>query len=67
MTDVYAVWKMVVETMCDRCSLAVRKDCVAQDWTHRYKQMCICIPKIMQPNDQNYPTQLEIFKHRRNP
>jgi hypothetical protein len=44
------------DVMCSRCGISVKVDCFQQCENVRYTQMCICIKKILVPNDEKYPT-----------
>jgi hypothetical protein len=56
MTEKYSVFQKILDVMCSRCG--IRKACEQTDEESRLIQICICIPKILTPNDQNYPTRL---------
>jgi hypothetical protein len=56
MTEGYSVFQKILDVMCSRCG--IRKECEQTDEGTRLIQICICIPKILEPNDQNYPTRL---------
>ena len=57
MTDEkHSVFLKVIAVMCSRCG--IKNECDKTDFESRVIQMCICIPKILTPNDQNYPTRL---------
>lgn len=57
--DVYNIYETVINKMCSRCSVDVRLACLQTDAALRYSQMCICIDKILKPDDGEYPTRLE--------
>jgi hypothetical protein len=56
MTNITSVLQKVIDVMCSRCG--IKKACDKTDEESRMIQICICIPKILEPNDQNYPTRL---------
>lgn len=56
--DVYNIYETVIQKMCSRCAVDVRLACLQTDAALRYSQMCICIEKVMEPNDEKFPTRL---------
>ena len=58
--DYIKLQNTISEIMCTRCGNKLRSKCYFQRGDSHLNQMCICIKKVLEPNDEKYPTGLKL-------
>lgn len=58
MTDIYAVYNALIEIMCDRCAVDIRRDCHKLPDSHNFTQKIRCMKEILEAQDHRYPAVL---------
>ena len=58
MTDIYDVYNTLMEIMCDRCAVEIRRDCHKLPDNPNFTQKIRCMKEILEPQYHRYPTVL---------